>query len=226
MDWNKLQATLYNIEPTDPREDRERLVGKSEQSSPVVTESEHMLESTVDHSLDVDREYSVNDLAALAGVKLDESKKHGDYARGSDKMPKAKAGRTKHPLKGKLVGEDEADVDEGVKDAFKAGQKNYNKIGALTKGAQAMGKGSEKKSSARKSTQNNSSNKKSKSTADATIKPYEKQIKSILANPAKKRKFEEFLRKHNSPQQQNESIRHSSKETISEYLYQRLRNQK
>jgi|TARA_B110000503_G_scaffold98693_1_gene147876 hypothetical protein len=28
-----------------------------------------------------------------------------DYAKGKDKMPKAKLGRTKHPLKGKLVGE-------------------------------------------------------------------------------------------------------------------------
>jgi len=33
--------------------------------------------------------------------------KDGDYARGSDPMPKAKPGRTKHPLKGKLVGEAE-----------------------------------------------------------------------------------------------------------------------
>ena len=28
-----------------------------------------------------------------------------DHAKGKDKMPKAKLGRTKHPLKGKLVGE-------------------------------------------------------------------------------------------------------------------------
>ena len=31
--------------------------------------------------------------------------KHADYARGSDAMPQAKPGRTKHPLQGKLVGE-------------------------------------------------------------------------------------------------------------------------
>lgn len=30
--------------------------------------------------------------------------KHGDYARGGKPMPKAKKGRTKHPLHGKLVG--------------------------------------------------------------------------------------------------------------------------
>jgi hypothetical protein len=30
--------------------------------------------------------------------------KHGDYARGGKPVPKAKKGRTKHPLHGKLVG--------------------------------------------------------------------------------------------------------------------------
>jgi hypothetical protein len=35
--------------------------------------------------------------------------KHGDYARGGGPMPKAKKGRTKHPLHGKFVGEEEID---------------------------------------------------------------------------------------------------------------------
>jgi hypothetical protein len=38
-----------------------------------------------------------------------EQYKHGDYARGGVPMPKAKKGRTKHPLHGKLVGEEEID---------------------------------------------------------------------------------------------------------------------
>ena len=37
-------------------------------------------------------------------VNSDKSYKHGDYARGGKPMPKAKKGRTKHPLHGKLVG--------------------------------------------------------------------------------------------------------------------------
>ena len=36
--------------------------------------------------------------------------KDAHQAKGKDKMPKAKAGRSKHPLKGKLVGE--AQLDE------------------------------------------------------------------------------------------------------------------
>jgi len=39
--------------------------------------------------------------------EFNEAQKHGDYARGSDPMPKAKPGRKRHPLKDKLVGETE-----------------------------------------------------------------------------------------------------------------------
>ena len=35
---------------------------------------------------------------------INEKYKHGDYARGGKPMPKAKKGRTQHPLHGKLVG--------------------------------------------------------------------------------------------------------------------------
>lgn len=38
-------------------------------------------------------------------LEASRKQKKGDYARGSDPMPKAKPGRTKHPLQGKLVGE-------------------------------------------------------------------------------------------------------------------------
>ena len=41
------------------------------------------------------------------GDKLHAVKENIEQARGSDKMPKKKLGRTKHPLNGKLVGETE-----------------------------------------------------------------------------------------------------------------------
>lgn len=41
----------------------------------------------------------------LKKMNLDEEYRDADYARGNEKMPKAKPGRTKHPLHGKLVGE-------------------------------------------------------------------------------------------------------------------------
>ena len=43
---------------------------------------------------------------------------HNTQVKGSDPMPKAKKGRTKHPFKGKLVGENMKDqIKEGVLDA-------------------------------------------------------------------------------------------------------------
>ncbi len=37
-------------------------------------------------------------------VKKKKEYKHGDYAKSGKPMPKAKKGRTQHPLHGKLVG--------------------------------------------------------------------------------------------------------------------------
>ena len=148
MDWHKLQQTLFSLDPTDPREDLARLRAAA-QGAPQKTISEpvdYLNESArvPEGSLKMDRDYSVADFAALAGVRIDERQKHGDYARGNSPMPKAEPGRTKHPLKDKLVGEDEIDegpidaVKQGV-DAFKQGFSNYNTLGAVKQGTQAMG---------------------------------------------------------------------------------------
>jgi hypothetical protein len=41
---------------------------------------------------------------SIYNTLINEKYKHGDYARGGKPMPKAKKGRTRHPLHGKLVG--------------------------------------------------------------------------------------------------------------------------
>ena len=68
--------------------------------------------SVQEGSLQMDRDYSVSDFAALAGIRLDEKQKMGSagQAKGKDPMPKAEPGRTKHPLKDKLVGEADDDA--------------------------------------------------------------------------------------------------------------------
>lgn len=158
MDWHKLQHTLFALDPTDPSEDLAKLRDAAQASAKMSKPSIDYLAESVNvpqGSLTMDRDYSVADFAALAGIRLDERQKHGDYTRGSDPMPKAKPGRTKHPLKDKLVGEEE--IEEGPLDtikkgaaavgkaaqagkaAFDAGKANYNTPGAITKGAQAMG---------------------------------------------------------------------------------------
>lgn len=109
--------------------------------------------SSVYHSLEYDTKFGdeskMNAMALAQAAKEStdpyKSKLHqklaersltkGDYARGSDPMPKAKPGRTKHPLKDKLVGE-----EGNFKAAYQAGKSkaNYNNLGAVIGGAAAM----------------------------------------------------------------------------------------
>lgn len=76
MDYHDLQRKLFNIEPSNPAEDLAKLqaIGKGGASAPTapvqqVAESYNVAEG----SLQIDRDYSVNDFAALAGIKLTEA---------------------------------------------------------------------------------------------------------------------------------------------------------
>jgi len=125
MDFHALQHKLFQMDPTDPKEDLAKLqasvnggaVGNAPPTKDYVNESVEVPEG----SLPIDKNYSLNDFAALAGIKLNEKQKHGDYARGSDPMPKAKPDRTKHPLKDKLVGEDEDPFVSAIDQSFGQG---------------------------------------------------------------------------------------------------------
>ena len=100
MDWHKLQHTLFALDPTDPREDLAKLKAVAQGGSVDVAPTKDYVAESVkvsEGSLELDKEYSVAEFAALAGVRLDEKQKHGDYARGNDPMPKAEPGRKKHP---------------------------------------------------------------------------------------------------------------------------------
>jgi hypothetical protein len=134
MDWHKLQRTLYNLDPTDVQEDLEKLKASAQvnladipSTKDYVTESIEIPQGSMPLGID-----NITDFAALAGVRLDEGQKHGDYARGGGSMPKAKPGRTKHPLKDKLVGEE--DIEEGplgnIKAGFAAGRASPQGFGA------------------------------------------------------------------------------------------------
>jgi len=76
MDWHKLQHTLFEMDPSDPREDLAKLqaqAGKPQES--VAPTKDYLQESAEvnEGSLQMDRDYSVADFAALAGVKVNET---------------------------------------------------------------------------------------------------------------------------------------------------------
>ena len=125
MDFNALQHKLFALDPSDPAEDKKKLAAQAQGLPQESVENvEIMPQKSVDimegtMPLEID---SLTDFAALAGVRLDEKQKMGSagQAKGKDPMPKAEPGRTKHPLKDKLVGE--------APQGFKAGVKGYNKV--------------------------------------------------------------------------------------------------
>lgn len=121
MDYHALQQKLFSIDPTDPKEDLAKLqaqarggaTGDVPPTKNYVTESVDVPSDSL--PLDID---SMSDFAALAGVTLSEKQKHGDYAKGSDNMPTAEPGRTEHPLKDKLVGEEDDPFISAIDGSF------------------------------------------------------------------------------------------------------------
>ena len=118
MDYHALQHKLFNIEPSNPAEDLAKLQamgGGAAQAAPAVptqvTESYEVSEG----SLQMDKDYSLSDFAALAGVVTEGKQKTGStgQAKGKDPMPKVSkpshTGEQPHPLKDKLVGESSED---------------------------------------------------------------------------------------------------------------------
>lgn len=76
MDYHALQQKLFALDPSDPREDLAKLqqAAQGGGSAPASETKNYLEESAVvpEGSLEMDRDYSVDDFAALAGVKLDE----------------------------------------------------------------------------------------------------------------------------------------------------------
>ena len=79
MDFHDLQKKLFDIEPTDIAADKARMMaelqGGANVPAPAPSIPEQVTESyTVNEgSLQMDKDYSVNEFAALAGIKLTEA---------------------------------------------------------------------------------------------------------------------------------------------------------
>jgi len=112
MDYNALQHKLFAMDPTDPAEDLAKLRAQAGGDAPApapkvdyITESAEVPEG----SLQMDRNYSVADFAALAGVSEGQKMGSAGQAKGKDPMPKLSkpttSNETPHPLKDKLVGD-------------------------------------------------------------------------------------------------------------------------
>ena len=120
MDFNALQHKLFAMDPVDPAEDIAKM--KAQAAAPAVESSsiDYINESATvpEGSLQMDRDYSVTDFAALAGVVSESKQRPADKVRGKEPMPAtsnpSSTGEQSHPLKDRLVGEqqiEECDED-------------------------------------------------------------------------------------------------------------------
>jgi len=206
MDWNKLQHTLFSLDPSDPAEDLRKLTESASGNVSSVAPTVDYVDQAVqisEGSLPVDGDYSIADFAALAGVTLTEAQKTGStgQAKGKDSMPKAEPGRTKHPLKDKLVGED-------FKDDFKTGRANYNSLELFKSQDDDKSKSSTSKTT-----------KTSKSKAEPAVKSSDwrgflKQhtagLQAIAADPAKRKRFDTWMAKWNEEiEEENKGLYHN-----------------
>jgi len=113
MDYHALQQKLFEIEPSNPAEDLAKLQAQAGKPQESVAPTKNYVQESVEvpeGSLGMDRDYSVADFAALAGVRLDEKYKKGSAGqlKGKDSFKAntpTKGPEQKHPARGKLVGE-------------------------------------------------------------------------------------------------------------------------
>ena len=203
MDWHKLQHTLFEMDPTDPREDLAKLKaqagGQPQESVEVAREYVQESVEIPEGSLELDRDYSVADFAALAGVTLTESQKKGSagQAKGKDPMPKTSkpshTGEQPHPLKDKLVGEDEDNFSSRARDAFKQGWDNYNKL-TLGHDVNPLKKGSTSKKSEPKQKIQPAKRPKPHDWK-RFLQTHTAALQKIAADPMKRKQFDSFMAK-------------------------------
>jgi len=117
MDYHDLQRKLFEIEPSDPREDLAKLQAQAGKPQESVAPTKNYMQESVEvaeGSLQIDRDYSVSDFAALAGVITEGKQKTGSEGqlKGKDaitKKSKPGGNETPHPARNKLVGESSED---------------------------------------------------------------------------------------------------------------------
>lgn len=233
MDWNKLQHTLFALDPTDPAEDLRKLKESARATTNFAPTKDYVVESVevARGSMPVEGNYSIADFAALAGVTLTEAQKTGSAGqlKGKDAIKKQSAGTTKNPTRDKLVGE--ANLDEiSAVDAIKRGWNNHNTMGAIGLGKDdiankiGFGAGGSKKP-VPKATKPAANSKPKPNDWKSFLQQHTSSLQRIAADPMKKKQFDQFMARMGeniqSPQQHIDEV-----ESIKEMLYRKLNHKK
>ena len=194
MDWNKLQHTLFALDPSDPAEDLRKLKESADNAQESVVDASNFLQESVqvqEGTMPVEGDYSLRDFAALAGVTLTEAQKTGSAGqlKGKDAIKKNPAGTTKNPTRDKLVGEDGFDP----KGSFKAGWDDHNTLKAvgIENPLKNLGKSKAKPQLDKKPAPRQAKSNDWKSF----LQQHTPGLQAIAADPMKRKQFDQFMNK-------------------------------
>ena len=172
MDYHALQQKLFEIDPADPAEDIRKLTEMASGEAPTVTESfvdgHGDVHDIPEGTAPLDKDYSVNDFAKLAGVTLTENKTSPDDNLQT-KFQKSFAKGYKNP--------NVLDPNEFVKDKVSK---------TLGLGDKEKTKDDPKQSSSSNSVQRSQDYK-------SFLKQHSSQLQAIASDPKKRKEFDKFM---------------------------------
>lgn len=125
-DFYKMSAMMKDLFPSNPQADKEALMnmaGKTPESAEPTKNYIQESAPVAEGSLAMDKNYSINDFAKLAGIQLNETQKEGPAGqlKGKDAIAKQPAMTTKNPTQDKLVGEEDDPFINAVDNSFGQG---------------------------------------------------------------------------------------------------------
>ena len=199
MDFNALQHKLFAMDPVDPREDLAKLRGQANGSAADVAPTKNYVAESVEvpeGSLKLDKDYSVSDFAALAGV-VPQTITEGP-------MDAIKQGWNNYNSVDALKGDPEADSTPST-----------------SKSAPSAKSTAAKPSAAQEPKATSSTNMHPKLVSK--LEPYADQLETIFRSSKLRVKFEKFLNL-NAPRQESieEPVQAPEKESIKDLLYKAL----
>jgi hypothetical protein len=194
MDYHALQRKLFEMDPSDPREDLKKLQQAARGPVDIAPTKDYLNESVAvsKGSLPLELD-NIADFAKLAGVTINEGKqKAADKVRGNEPKPEAEPGRTKHPFKDRLVG-------EGPLDQIQKGVRDYDPS-ALEKGIKKVFTGDPSKDKDKEKTVKTTTSSTASSTLhpklQSKLEPFKYALEKIFTSERElKREFIELMKK-------------------------------
>lgn len=125
-DFYKMSAMMKDLFPSNPEADKKALQAMAGQPQESTAPTKNYVKESADvteGSLSMDKDYSINDFAKLAGIQLNETQKEGPAGqlKGKDAIAKQPAMTTNNPTQDKLVGEEDDPFIKSVDDTFGQG---------------------------------------------------------------------------------------------------------